>query len=62
MYYDEGNDSFQSHWDWLSLELKEYVLAMAETQHNIDSVQLNRQWKEVTSEILLHHKYKEARR
>lgn len=35
---------------------------MAEAQHNIDSVRLNRQWKEVTSEILLYHKYKEARR
>ena len=26
----------QSYWDWLPLELKEYVLALAEAQHKVD--------------------------
>ena len=49
----------QSYWDWLPLELKEYVLALAEAQHKID-LERKRQWKCVLDEMDTYHRYKEA--
>ena len=47
-----------SYWDWLPLELKEYVLALAKAQHKID-LKRKRQWNCVLDEMTTYHRYKE---
>jgi len=50
---------FQSYWDWLPLELKEYVMALAEAQHKID-LERKRRWNRVLTEMAAYHRYKKA--
>ena len=51
--------SLLGYWDWLPLELKEYVLALAEALHKID-LERKRQWNNVLDEMATYHRYKEA--
>jgi len=50
---------FQSYWDWLPLEIQEYVLALAEARHKID-LERKRRWNCVLDEMAAYHRYKKA--